>query len=638
MPETAVAPEKIEFKAELKQLLHLITHSLYSNREIFLRELISNASDAINKLRYNALENEARLENDKDFKIKIIPNPDAGTLTISDNGIGMSREDIIENLGTIARSGTRAFLETLKAQATQLAAQPELIGQFGVGFYSAFMVADRITVYSRRAGDPPSAGVRWESDGQGEYTVEPYDKPGRGTDVVLHLKQDAREFAQEYRLKSLVKKFSDFIEHPVVMDCQREEGEGENKRTVTVEETLNARKAIWLRPKSEVTAEEYRSFYQQLTHTSGEPAAIIHYTAEGVNEFKVLLFILSERPFMWQFREIEHGLRLYVQRVLIMENCEDLLPSYLAFVKGVVDSSDLPLNISREMLQENPLLEKIQRNIVRNVLDKLAEMKNTQYEQYVKFFEAMGDILKTGLAKDYANREKIADLLLFESLKTPAGKYTTLANYVGSMPESQKEIYYLTGEDRSLLESSPFLEAYRKQGYDVLLCTDPIDEFMLPQLYRYKDKPLKSVDRNDALPPEAKSESADSEQFAPLLAHLKKLLAADVSDVRLSQRLTDSAACLVADPGQASAYLERLMHRTGRGSQLGEVKRALEINPSHPTLRNLLQIYQANADDPRVELFGRILLDQALILEGSKVKDPAGFSQRLNALLSRLAN
>jgi molecular chaperone HtpG len=638
MPETAVAPEKIEFKAELKQLLHLITHSLYSNREIFLRELISNASDAINKLRYNALENEARLENDKDFKIKIIPNPDAGTLTISDNGIGMSREDIIENLGTIARSGTRAFLETLKAQATQLAAQPELIGQFGVGFYSAFMVADRITVYSRRAGDPPSAGVRWESDGQGEYTVEPYDKPGRGTDVVLHLKQDAREFAQEYRLKSLVKKFSDFIEHPVVMDCQREEGEGENKRTVTVEETLNARKAIWLRPKSEVTAEEYRSFYQQLTHTSGEPAAIIHYTAEGVNEFKVLLFILSERPFMWQFREIEHGLRLYVQRVLIMENCEDLLPSYLAFVKGVVDSSDLPLNISREMLQENPLLEKIQRNIVRNVLDKLAEMKNTQYEQYVKFFEAMGDILKTGLAKDYANREKIADLLLFESLKTPAGKYTTLANYVGSMPESQKEIYYLTGEDRSLLESSPFLEAYRKQGYDVLLCTDPIDEFMLPQLYRYKDKPLKSVDRNDALPPEAKSESADSEQFAPLLAHLKKLLAADVSDVRLSQRLTDSAACLVADPGQASAYFERLMHRTGRGSQLGEVKRALEINPSHPTLRNLLQIYQANADDPRVELFGRILLDQALILEGSKVKDPAGFSQRLNALLSRLAN
>lgn len=638
MPETAVAPEKIEFKAELKQLLHLITHSLYSNREIFLRELISNASDAINKLRYNALENEARLENDKDFKIKIIPNPDAGTLTISDNGIGMSREDIIENLGTIARSGTRAFLETLKAQATQLAAQPELIGQFGVGFYSAFMVADRITVYSRRAGDPPSAGVRWESDGQGEYTVEPYDKPGRGTDVVLHLKQDAREFAQEYRLKSLVKKFSDFIEHPVVMDCQREEGEGENKRTVTVEETLNARKAIWLRPKSEVTAEEYRSFYQQLTHTSGEPAAIIHYTAEGVNEFKVLLFILSERPFMWQFREIEHGLRLYVQRVLIMENCEDLLPSYLAFVKGVVDSSDLPLNISREMLQENPLLEKIQRNIVRNVLDKLAEMKNTQYEQYVKFFEAMGDILKTGLAKDYANREKIADLLLFESLKTPAGKYTTLANYVGSMPESQKEIYYLTGEDRSLLESSPFLEAYRKQGYDVLLCTDPIDEFMLPQLYRYKDKPLKSVDRNDALPPEAKSEPADSEQFAPLLAHLKKLLAADVSDVRLSQRLTDSAACLVADPGQASAYFERLMHRTGRGSQLGEVKRALEINPSHPTLRNLLQIYQANADDPRVELFGRILYDQALILEGSKVKDPAGFSQRLNALLSRLAN
>lgn len=636
MSDTTIAPEKIEFKAELKQLLHLITHSLYSNREIFLRELISNASDAINKLRFNSLENEERLENDKDFKIKIIPDPDAGILTISDNGIGMSRTSIIENLGTIARSGTRAFIETLNAQAAKGTTQLELIGQFGVGFYSAFMVADKIVVYSRQAGDPPSAGVRWESDGQGEYTVELCDKPTRGTDVVLHLKEDAREFLQPYRLQSLVKKFSDFIEHPVVMDVQREQGEGDNKHTVTVEETLNARKAIWLRPKSQVTPEEYRAFYQQIAHTNGEPTAIIHYTAEGVNEFKVLLFILSERPFMWQFREIEHGLRLYVQRVLIMENCEALLPSYLAFVKGVVDSSDLPLNISRELLQENQLLEKIQRNIVRNVLDKLADLKNNEYEKYVKFFETMGDVLKTGLGKDYANREKIADLLLFESLKTPAGQYTTLAKYVGSMPDSQKEIYYLTGEDRTLLESSPFLEAYRKQGYDVLFCTDPIDEFVLPQLYRYKDKPLKAIDRNDALPPEAKSESADGEQFASLLAHLKSLLANDVSDVRLSQRLTDSAACLVADAGQASAYFERLMRRHGRGEQLGEVKRALELNPSHPSVRNLLQLYRADAQDRRVELFGRLLLDQATIAEGSKVKDPAAFARRLNELMSRL--
>jgi molecular chaperone HtpG len=620
--------ERLEFKAELKQLLHLITHSLYSNREIFLRELISNASDAINKIKFDSLSHEELLEDNKDWKIKITADREAGTLTVSDNGIGMSREAVIDNLGTIAKSGTRTFLEALKAQGGQ--PKPDLIGQFGVGFYSAFMVADKVTVVTRPAGGP-QLGVRWTSDGQGDYTLEPNEKPARGTDVVLHLKDDAKEFLDEWRLRSVIRKFSDFIEHPVVTEVEREEG-GEKK---TVEETLNSRKAIWLRPKSEVKPEEYTEFYRQISHAADEPLAVIHYTAEGVNEFKVLAFVPSHKPLDFYWGEPKSGLRLYVQRVLIMDRCEELLPTYLRFVKGVVDSADLPLNISRELLQQNPLLEKMQRNVVRNVLETLERLRKNESEKYVGFFKEFGPVLKEGVGRDWNNREKLADLLLFESMKTPAGQFLTLSQYVEAMPEGQKEVYYLIGEGREQLEHSPYLEAFRKRGQDVLLLTDPIDEFMMPGLREYKGKTLKAVDRGDLEAPESeKKETEADEEYKPLFAYWKGQLP-EVSDVRLSKRLTDSAACLVADEHAMSAHMERLLKRMGRAGEGEAGKRILELNGEHPAVRAVRELYAKNPNDPRIGEYGRLFFDQAVLAEGSKVKDPAAFARRINELLAK---
>ncbi len=614
-------PETLEFKAELKQLLHLITHSLYSNKEIFLRELISNASDAINKIKFDSLQHEEQLEGNKDWKIKISVDKDAGTLTVSDNGIGLSRETAVENLGTIARSGTRAYLEALKSK--EVRERPELIGQFGVGFYSAFMVADRVTVLSRPAGDPKN-GVKWESTGQGEFTVEPYEKPTRGTDVILHLKAEEKDFLDTYRLRQIIKKFSDFIEHPVVMEVEKEV---DGKKT-TQEEVINSRKAIWLRAKSENTDEEYKTFYKQIAHDFRDPAKWIHYTAEGNQEFRVLVYLPAEKPFEMQLGgDYDWGLRLYIQRVLIMEHCEALLPPYLRFVKGVVDSSDLPLNISRELLQENPLLSQIKANVTKSVLKALEEMKSDEYDKYVKFFGEFGSILKEGPRVDFGNRERIADLFLFESMKTPAGQFTTLAKVVESLPPDTKEILYLTGETREQLENSPYLEAYRDQGVDVLLLTDPVDEFVLPSL-TYKGKRFKAIDRAET---SDNVDASQKEKFANLLKVLKEKLP-EVSDVRLTTRLKDSAACLVTE-GHMSAHLERLMHRWGKGDEVGLAKRILELNGAHPVIEGLRTLVEANANDPRIETFGRILYDQAVIAEGSRVKDLGGFARRINDLL-----
>jgi molecular chaperone HtpG len=627
MADAPTPPETLEFKTELKQLLHIITHSLYSNREIFLRELISNASDAINKIKFNSLQHEELLEDNKDWAIRIIPDRTAKTLTISDNGVGMSREGVIDQLGTIAKSGTRAFLENLQRQ--EVRERPELIGQFGVGFYSAFMVADKVTVLSRTAGQPED-GVRWESDGQGSFTVEPATKPKRGTDVTLHLKDDAQEFLDEWRLRQVVKKFSDFIEHPVVLEVEREEN-GEKKK---VEETLNARKAIWLRQKSEVQPEEYAEFYKQIAHDTADPARVIHYTAEGAQEFKVLAFLPAHRPLAFRWDETEYGLRLYVQRVLIMEHCKELLPPYLRFVTGVVDSADLPLNISRELIQHNPLLERIRRNVVDNVLSGLAAMKNVDYEKYVAFFQGFGPILKEGVGRDWANRDKLADLLLVESMKTPAGQYTTLAQYVEAMPEGQKEIYYLIGESRELIEHSPYLEAFRRRGQDVLLLTDPIDEFMAPALGEYKGKPLRAVDQGELPEDVAETKDEDAGAYKDLLAALKQRLP-EVADVRLSKRLTESAAVLVADAGAMTAHFERLMQRLGRGEEAEGSKRVLELNPEHPAVQALQKLHAAQPDDPRIETYGRLFYDQAVLAEGSRVKDPAAFARRINELITK---
>jgi molecular chaperone HtpG len=627
MTQSAPA-KKLEFKTELKQLLHIITHSLYSNKEIFLRELISNASDAINKLKFDSLQHEELLEGDKDWKIRIAVDQGAGTLTVSDNGLGLSREEAVDNLGTIAKSGTRAFLEGLRNQQAQ--GQPDLIGQFGVGFYSSFMVADRVTVVSRRAGLPPEQAVRWSSDGQGDFTVETVTRPGRGTDVTLHLKPDEKDFLEEYRLRGIVKKFSDFIEHPVVMDVER----GDEKDRKVVTETLNARKAIWLRPKSENTDAEYAEFYKQLSGDWDPPARVIHYTAEGTQEFRVLVFVPSHRPMDLRWGgDYKTGLRLYVQRVMIMDHCEELQPPYLRFVRGVVDSSDLPLNISRELLQQNPLLGRMRNNIVRSVLKALEEMKAEEYDRYVGFYREMGEILKEGLGRDFDNRQRLADLLLLESMNTPAGQYTTLARYVEAMPSGQEAIWYLIGEDRAMLEHSPYLEAFRGRGQDVLLLSDPVDEFTFPALAEYKGKKLKAADRDQLEGDKEQGKKREEAQgrFAKLLEFVKGKVP-EVGDVRLSGRLKESAACLVADAGALTAHMERLMQRLGR-DEAGLSKRVLELNAEHPAVQAMQRLHEKTPDDPRLEAYARLLYDEAVLAEGSRVKDPAALAQRINELL-----
>ncbi len=621
--------ETLEFKAELKQLLHLITHSLYSDREIFLRELISNASDAINKVRFDALANADKLEGNTDWKIKLIPDTAAGTLTVSDNGIGMSREDVIGNLGTVAQSGTRAFLEAAK-QVGRTGEAPGLIGQFGVGFYSAFMVADTVAVVTRPAGSAPADATRWESDGQGSYTLEAAEKPARGTDVILHLKEDAKEFLEPYRLRSLVRKFSDFLEFPVVMDTEKSVGEGETATTEKVEETLNSRKAIWLRNKNEVKPEEYDEFYKSLAHDTESPAEVIHYAAEGKTEFRVLGFVPAHKPFGFDYEEPVAGLKLYVQRVLIMDRCEQLLPTYLRFVKGVVDSADLPLNVSRELLQQNPLLDVIEKSVVKNVLDTLAGMKNVEFDKYLTFYKGFGSVLKEGLTRDWNNREKIADLLLFESANTPAGAFTTLAEYVEKMPTDQTEIAFMIGESAEQLRHSPYLEAFRAKGQDVLLLTDPIDEFAIPQLGEYKGKRLVAADRASAADA-GEVPAGTKEKFEPLLKWMKEKLP-EVADVRLTNRLTESASCLVAEAYGMSANMARLMERMGRDAT--GAKRVLELNPNHPAVEAVRALQEKGAD-ARLDAYARLLYEQAVVAEGSKVADPVAFARRVNELIAR---
>ena len=617
-----VSAEKMEFKTELKQLLYLITHSLYSNKEIFLRELISNAGDAINKIRYDSLDHQEILEGNKDWKIKIIINKELGTLTISDNGIGMSRETVIENLGTIARSGTKNFLERVKAQEGKT--KPELIGQFGVGFYSAFMVADKVEVLSRMAVKPED-GICWVSDGQGEFTIESRAKNERGTDVILYLKPEEKDFLESYKLRSIIRKFSDFIEHPILLEVA-----GEAKKPEDKDEILNSQKALWLRGKSEVTQEEYDNFYKQISNDFQEPAKVIHYTAEGMNEFRVLLFIPQTLPMEFQFGEVKVGPRLYVQRVLIMDNCEQLLPPYLRFVKGVVDCADLPLNISREILQQNPVLERIRKDVVGSILKALKDMKKSEPEKYIKFFSEMGSILKEGLRMDFENREKVADLLLFNSWKTPADKNITLEEYVSSMPEGQSEIYYLAGETRAQLEYSPLLEVYKSKQQDVLLLLDPIDEFSLPYLQEYKGKKLKAVDRVDSTKADSESEilEATKSRYNAFVEYLKGKLDS-LSDVKLTSRLKESPVVLVTESGGFSASQERFLRKIGRGQEGMESKRVMEINPEHTLVQKLRDLHEEKSDSPKLLEGVQTLYDLALLAEGSKVHDLGGFMKRV---------
>ncbi len=619
-------PATHEFKTELKQLLDIIVHSLYTKREIFLRELISNAADAIDKLRFSALTQPDLAAGDTDYRIHLTADAAAGTLMISDNGIGMTRDEVIENLGTIARSGTRQFIETLKAaNATN---RPELIGQFGVGFYASFMAADRVTVITRSA-TPGAAAVKWESDGQGSFAVEDAQRAGRGTDVILHLREDARDFVQEYRLRQVIRQYSDFIEHPVQMEVEVERDGKKLKET----QTLNSRKAIWLKGKSEVKPEEYDEFYQQVSRDSEKPAKVIHMAAEGAMEFKALMFVPAKRPFDFFWREPKAGLQLYVRRVLISHECEELLPQYLRFIKGVVDSSDLPLNVSREMLQHNPILTRIRKNLVNRIVKSLEEMKTEESEKYTQFFGEFGVILKEGISGDFENRTRIADLLLIESTRTEPGKFTSLPDYVKAMPADQKEILYLVGETREQLDGSPYVEAFKAKNQEVLLFTDPIDEFLIDSLGEYQGKRLKAIDRG-----QVDSDSSD-EKIKTRTTELKSLLElikaklSGLKEVRYTSRLKDSAACLVADEHGMSAHMERLMKRVGKSEEGQSAPRILELNPDHALVQAMEKLYQKNPTDDRVQEIAAVLHDQAVIAEGSRVSDPAAFARRVNALL-----
>ncbi|HEU0265011.1 MAG TPA: molecular chaperone HtpG, partial [Geobacterales bacterium] len=619
----------------------------YSNREIFLRELISNASDAIDKARLEALGNEALLKEGSDYRIRLIPDRSSRTLTISDNGVGMTLEEAERNLGTIAHSGTRAFLEALKEKGGT--DNPEMIGQFGVGFYASFMVADQVTVVSRRGG--ASTACRWHSLGDGTYTLEESERSERGTDITLHLKEGMDEFLQEWQLKSIVKKYSDFVQYPIILETVREEPakgvdgtviEGGGTITRPHQETINSMKAIWTKPKAEVSDEEYREFYHHVSHDTDAPLQTIHYAVEGMVEFKALLFIPRKRPLDIFWHDQRRGVQLYVRKVFITDRCEALLPDYLRFVRGVVESSDLPLNVSRELLQEDAQLKRIEKNLVGKVLATLAEMKEKSPDDYRTFFREFGVILKEGVHSDGANREKLADLLLIESSSVEAGSSTTLKEYRQRMPETQEEIFYLSGHGRDILAASPHLERMRSRGLEVLFFTDPIDEWVVQGLTSYDGKKLRAIDSGELTlgsEEERKQETEKYEEqqqgYQTLLKTMSEHLKEKVSEVRLSHRLTDSASCLVSDPHALSPSLERMLKAMQR--EVPEQKRTLEVNPDHPLLQALQRLQEKSPTDRRLSDFSDLLFDQALLAEGSPIPDPTRFNRLTIELMTAAA-
>ncbi len=640
-----------EFKTEVKQMLDLVIHSLYSNKEIFLREIISNASDAIDRARFEALKDTAVLEDDPTWKIKLIVDKDAKTLTVRDNGVGMTAEEVEKNIGTVANSGTKHFLENLKANKDEL--PPELIGQFGVGFYSAFMVADEVTLLTRRAGDK-NAATKWVSKGDGFYTLEATTKETRGTDVIIHLKDDETEFLEEWRLRKIVKKYSDFVEHPIAMDVEHSEpvkdadgkdildenGKPLPPKTTIVEETLNSQKAIWLRSKNDIKKEEYDEFYRHLSHDYQEPFETIHWSVEGQAEFKALVY-LPQKP-TWDMMVQDnhpHGIQLYVHRVFITDSCEQLLPRYLRFLRGVVDSADLPLNVSREMLQEARALTIIRKNLTKKVLDTLADMQKNAPERYETFYSNFGAVLKEGLREDFENSEKIQNLMMFHSTALADDKRTTFADYVKRMPETQKEIYYLTAEGVANAKNSPQLEAFQKKGYEVLFLTDPVDEFVIPSIENYDGKTLRDIskgdvdlDTEDEKKAKAEERKAAEETNADLVKKLQELLKDKVSDVKLSNRLTDSACCLVDAEWAMSQQMQRMMKALKQ--EVPDVKQILEINPDHPLIGALRGVLAKDADSPKLADYAKMLFDSARLMENQPVDDPREFAKQVAALMA----
>jgi len=624
--------EKMEFKTEVKQILDLMVHSLYSHKEIFLRELISNASDAIDKAHFESLTNKEILEDEKDWKIKIIADKDAGTLTISDNGTGLTKDDAIKELGTIAHSGTKEFLAALKSK--EVKDNPELIGQFGVGFYSTFMVADKVTVISRKAGVSDKKGIKWESEIDGSFTVEDVEKENKGTDVILHLKEEEKKYLDEWEIRSTVKKYSDFIEHPVVMDVEREEEsklDKTKKVKVKEEETLNSRKAIWLKNKSDITEDEYNEFYKHVSHDFTDPAKVVHYKAEGASEFTSLLYIPSMRPVDIYYKEYKVGPTLYVKRVKIIDHCEALIQPYLRFVKGVVDSSDLPLNVSREILQNNRQIDVIKNSITKKVLATLSEMKEKEFDKYLKFYKEFSRILKEGVHMDFDRRETIGELLLFPSTKTEKDKYRSIPEYVNGMKEGQEEIYYITGSSLDETLQSPYLEAFKEKDYEVLIMLEDIDDVIMSS-FEYKGKKFKSAIKGDVTLDKSEKEEKEKagKKYRKLLDLIQDRLD-DVKEVRLSGRLKDSACCLVGDEGEMDLQMENLLKSMGQ--EVPERKRILEINPSHPIFEAMNKIFKEDRKSKVLADYTDLLYNQALLLEGSKPKDSAAFAKAISRLM-----
>ena len=628
--------ETLDFQTEVSQLLKLMIHSLYSNKEIFLRELVSNASDACDKLRFEALTDDALFEGDSELKVEVAFDKEARTVTIRDNGIGMNRQEVMDNIGTIAKSGTRQFFESLTGDQAKDA---QLIGQFGVGFYSSFIVADKVTLTTRRAGLTDEHGVRWESAGEGSYSLETVEGAGRGTEVVLHLREDAEEFAESFRLRSIIRKYSDHISIPVQMLSEPMPPMGEEGEEAEPEEpkmeTVNSASALWARPKSEISEDEYKEFYKHVGHDFDDPLLWLHNRVEGKQEYTSLLYLPKRAPFDMMDRERRHGIKLYVKRVFIMDDAEQLMPAYLRFVRGVIDSDDLPLNVSREILQHNKLIDGMRSASVKRILDALDKMAKNEPEEYQKFWNEFGKVLKEGPAEDHGNRERIAKLLRFHSTHSDAAdQEVSLDAYIERMGEGQEKIYFVTADTLAAAKSSPHLEVFKKKGIEVLLLSDRVDEWMISYLNEYDGKSLVSVAKGGLdlgdLEDEEEKKAAEqaAEESKDILERMKGVLEGKVKEVRASHRLTDSPSCIVIEEHEMAMHMQRLMKEAGHAMPSSEP--ILEVNPQHPLVARM----KDEQDEDRFADWSRILFDQAMLAEGGQLEDPMAFVKRINAALT----
>ena len=620
---------KKQFKTEVQQLLDLVIHSLYSNKDIFLRELVANAADAIDKARFEGLTDPAH---NREWAIRIQPDKDNKTLKIIDNGIGMTEDEVIENIGTIAKSGTKAFLKQLEENKNVEA--PELIGQFGVGFYSAFMVADKVVIETKKsASDAPA--VRWESTGSGSYDIRESAKTEPGTEITVFLKEAEGLYLEDWKISEIIHKYSDFIAYPIIVPHVTV---NEDKTETVEDKVLNSQKAIWLRKPSEITEEEYQSFFAHVSHGQGKYAKAIHISAEGTSEFKALLFIPEVMPFNMFMPDFQKkGLQLYVKRVFITDECKELIPDYLRFVKGVVDSGDLPLNVSREILQDNAIIGRIQKAVTGKVLGELKKMQESEPEAYKKFFREFGKVLKEGIHTDYTNQEKIKALALYETMNNPAGETVSLSEYVKAMPENQKDIYYITGDSRAHIESNPALELLKSKGFDVLFMTDPIDEWVMQSMFQYEKKSFKNVVKGDFELEGEEKEAAEKliadakEKFKLLTEKLQKKFDASVREVRFSSRLVESPACLVGDEHSISPQMERLFKAMNQ--EMPATKRILELNAKHPLIEKLQAMAAEDSESAELDVYAQLLYDQALLAEGSPIEDSLAFSKNLAKIM-----